>query len=123
MLDLFLAEPAAADPGTLRPGTLRRVLCSGEALRPETVGGFFRRYGAAGPELHNLYGPTEASIDVTHWRCRPEDARGAVPSAARSPTPACSSSTRPAGPCRSGSRANCACPESSWPPATSTVPS
>ncbi len=73
MLDLFLAEPASRDVPTLR-----RVVCSGEALRSETVGRFFERYGA-GPELHNLYGPTEASIDVTHWRCTPEDAHRPVP--------------------------------------------
>ncbi|MFC9589042.1 amino acid adenylation domain-containing protein [Streptomyces sp. NPDC056944] len=72
MLDLFLAEPAGGDLPTLR-----RVLCSGEALRPESVGRFFERH--TGPELHNLYGPTEASIDVTHWRCAPEDAHGPVP--------------------------------------------
>ncbi|MFD3542270.1 amino acid adenylation domain-containing protein [Streptomyces sp. NPDC058662] len=80
MLDLFLAEPAAAP----LPG-LRRVVCSGEALRPETVGRFFEVYGtnaaegAGAPGLYNLYGPTEASIDVTHWQCRPEDAAGPVP--------------------------------------------
>ncbi|MEV7214669.1 amino acid adenylation domain-containing protein [Kitasatospora cineracea] len=74
MLDLFLAEPTAADLPTLR-----RVACSGEALRPETIGRFFATYGPHGPELHNLYGPTEASVDVTHWRCRPEDAAGPVP--------------------------------------------
>ncbi|MEV6805178.1 D-alanine--poly(phosphoribitol) ligase subunit DltA [Streptomyces sp. NPDC051132] len=95
MLDLFLAEPAAAGLASLR-----RVVCSGEALRPETVGRFFEVYGTGGapgtasadatdgftpadrsetPGLYNLYGPTEASIDVTHWRCRPEDAAGPVP--------------------------------------------
>ncbi|KDN81167.1 hypothetical protein KCH_70790 [Kitasatospora cheerisanensis KCTC 2395] len=74
MLDLFLAEPTAAELPTLR-----RVLCSGEALRPETVGRWFEQHGADGPELHNLYGPTEASVDVTHWQCRPEDATGPVP--------------------------------------------
>ncbi|MEU5366932.1 amino acid adenylation domain-containing protein [Streptomyces sp. NPDC005925] len=96
MLDLFLAEPEAADLPSLR-----RVMCSGETLRPETVGRFFAVYGnpggpgAAGgpgglggpggstgpgsPELHNLYGPTEASIDVTHWRCTERDADGPVP--------------------------------------------
>ncbi|HET7505105.1 MAG TPA: amino acid adenylation domain-containing protein [Kofleriaceae bacterium] len=74
MLDLFLAEPSAA-----RPGRLRRVFCSGEALRPETVRAFFDRHGAAAVELHNLYGPTEASIDVTYWPCRPGDAAGAIP--------------------------------------------
>ncbi|MFI5778753.1 amino acid adenylation domain-containing protein [Nocardia sp. NPDC051570] len=73
MLDLFLAESAARELPTLR-----RVICSGEALRPETVRRFFEVYGD-GPELHNLYGPTEASIDVTHWRCGPRDAEGPVP--------------------------------------------
>ncbi|MFD8611781.1 amino acid adenylation domain-containing protein [Streptomyces sp. NPDC059631] len=50
---------------------LRRVLCSGEALTP----GLRRAFFAALPdvELHNLYGPTEAAVDVTHWRCRPDD--------------------------------------------------
>ncbi|QKW09297.1 amino acid adenylation domain-containing protein [Streptomyces sp. NA04227] len=76
MLDLFLAEPAAAE----LPG-LRRVVCSGEALRPETVARFLSRYGsgAHAPALFNLYGPTEASIDVTHWRCTGRDTGGPVP--------------------------------------------
>ena len=74
MLDAFLAETAGT-PLT----SLRRVFCSGEALTPATVAAFFDRFGTDGPELHNLYGPTEASIDVTHWRCRPEDARTGVP--------------------------------------------
>jgi amino acid adenylation domain-containing protein len=73
MLDHFLAEPEAG--GAPR---LRRVVCSGEALRPETVRAFFERFDR-GVELLNLYGPTEASVDVTWWRCRPEDARGPVP--------------------------------------------
>ncbi|MEU3255996.1 amino acid adenylation domain-containing protein [Streptomyces sp. NPDC006997] len=76
MLDLFLAEPgAAALPG------LRRVVCSGEALRPETVARFFAVYGppADAPGLYNLYGPTEASIDVTHLRCTERHAEGPVP--------------------------------------------
>ncbi|MFD0370484.1 amino acid adenylation domain-containing protein [Streptomyces sp. NPDC127114] len=73
MLDLFLADPTSRDLPALR-----RVLCSGEALRSETVGRFFELHGD-GPELHNLYGPTEASIDVTYWRCTPEDAHRPVP--------------------------------------------
>lgn len=75
MLDLFLEE--------IKPGeaaSLRRVICSGEALRPETVAAFFQAFATErGTELHNLYGPTEASIDVTHWRCNPADANAAVP--------------------------------------------
>ncbi|MER5769825.1 amino acid adenylation domain-containing protein [Streptomyces sp. NPDC001985] len=75
MLDLFLAEPAAA-----RLPSLRRVLCSGEALGPATVRQFFTVYGGPdGPGLHNLYGPTEASIDVTHWPCAPGNDAGPVP--------------------------------------------
>jgi natural product biosynthesis luciferase-like monooxygenase protein/amino acid adenylation domain-containing protein len=76
MLDLFLAEPDLE-----RRGRLRRVFCSGEALRSETVRAFFDRYGLAGHdvELHNLYGPTEASIDVTYWPCRPGDGASAIP--------------------------------------------
>lgn len=76
MLDLFLAESAAAELDVLR-----RVICSGEALRPQTIARFFQVFGqdGRGPELHNLYGPTEASIDVTSWRCSPADAAGPVP--------------------------------------------
>lgn len=74
MLDLFLSESSATGLGSLR-----RVMASGEALRSETVARFFARYGENGPELHNLYGPTEASVDVTYWRCRPQDASGPVP--------------------------------------------
>ncbi|WP_019071574.1 non-ribosomal peptide synthetase [Streptomyces hokutonensis] len=74
MLDLFLAEPSAAE----LPG-LRRVMCSGEALRPETVARFRSVYGPDAPALFNLYGPTEASIDVTHWRCTERDTTGPVP--------------------------------------------
>ncbi len=73
MLDLFLTEPQAA-----APSALRQVMCSGEALRPQTVGRFFERF-ARRVELHNLYGPTEASIDVTFHRCTPADAAGPVP--------------------------------------------
>ncbi|MEU4353676.1 amino acid adenylation domain-containing protein [Streptomyces virginiae] len=74
MLRAFLAEPeAAACTG------LTRVLCSGEALAPELVGGFHRLYGGA-VELHNLYGPTEAAVDVTARACLPDDAeRDSVP--------------------------------------------
>ncbi|GAA0477263.1 hypothetical protein GCM10010361_47170 [Streptomyces olivaceiscleroticus] len=76
MLDLFLTEPTSRDLPSLR-----RVVCSGEALRSETVGRFFAQYGAGeeAPGLHNLYGPTEASIDVTYWRCTPQDAERPVP--------------------------------------------
>ncbi|MEU9167206.1 amino acid adenylation domain-containing protein [Streptomyces sp. NPDC048420] len=58
MLQVFLAEPAAA-----RCTGLRQVMCSGEAL----PGAVAERFHRVLPEarLHNLYGPTEASIDVT----------------------------------------------------------
>ncbi|MFC7622940.1 amino acid adenylation domain-containing protein [Microlunatus sp. GCM10028923] len=48
--------------------SLRRVICSGEALRPDLARRFLELSDA---ELHNLYGPTEAAIDVTAWTCRP----------------------------------------------------
>ena len=62
MLQAFLEESGLEDCRWLR-----RVICSGEALRPETQERFFSRSNV---ELHNLYGPTEASIDVTFWQCR-----------------------------------------------------
>ncbi|MFJ4579131.1 amino acid adenylation domain-containing protein [Streptomyces echinatus] len=76
MLDLFLAEPDAA-----RLPSLRRVVCSGEALRPETVARFLAVHGTAAgaPGLYNLYGPTEAAIDVTHLRCTERHTIGPVP--------------------------------------------
>jgi amino acid adenylation domain-containing protein/non-ribosomal peptide synthase protein (TIGR01720 family) len=44
---------------------LRKVLCSGEALKPAHVAAFREKLPHV--ELHNLYGPTEAAIDVTYW--------------------------------------------------------
>ncbi len=72
MLQAFLE-----DRGVERCSTLRRVICSGEALGVNLQERFFERlYGV---ELHNLYGPTEAAIDVTSWRCEPNDGRSTVP--------------------------------------------
>ncbi|MEC4019670.1 non-ribosomal peptide synthetase [Streptomyces sp. H27-D2] len=73
MLSAFLQEPAARATAS----TLRRVVCSGEALPPETQAAFFDTLD--GVELHNLYGPTEASVDVTLWPCRPDPAATTVP--------------------------------------------
>ncbi|HTI09034.1 MAG TPA: amino acid adenylation domain-containing protein [Puia sp.] len=64
-LDAFLAD--------LYPGEcacIKKMICSGEELRPGHVGLFRDRLPHA--ELHNLYGPTEAAIDVTYWT-RPAD--------------------------------------------------
>ncbi|GAA3587050.1 enterobactin non-ribosomal peptide synthetase EntF [Amycolatopsis ultiminotia] len=71
MLQVFLAEPAAA-----RCTGLRRVLCSGEAL-PVDLARRFREI--LGVPLHNLYGPTEASVDVTSWPADPTDGDSSVP--------------------------------------------
>ncbi|THC44760.1 non-ribosomal peptide synthetase [Streptomyces sp. A1499] len=70
MLRLFLSEP----PG--RSASLRRVFCSGEELTRDLHDRFLALHTA---ELHNLYGPTEAAIDVTAWRCRPQDDPRPVP--------------------------------------------
>ncbi|QKW29935.1 amino acid adenylation domain-containing protein [Streptomyces seoulensis] len=72
MLQVFLAEPAAADCA----GPLRRVFCSGEALPRESAHVFARTL--PGVALHNLYGPTEAAVDVTYHACDP-DGSGPVP--------------------------------------------
>lgn len=75
MLDLFLEEPGLSDASPLR-----RVFCSGEALRAGTVKTFFDTFTPSTEiALHNLYGPTEASIDVTHWTCSAADTQGSVP--------------------------------------------
>nr|QEO74475.1 AMP-dependent synthetase and ligase [uncultured bacterium] len=71
MLRIFLEEPEVESCVSLR-----RVICSGEALPVEVHQRFFGRLSA---ELHNLYGPTEASVDVTFWKCRPDDELRSVP--------------------------------------------
>ncbi|OQR64292.1 non-ribosomal peptide synthetase [Streptomyces maremycinicus] len=72
MLQVFLAEPGAADCRAV----LRRVFASGEALPRETANAFGRVLPEAG--LHNLYGPTEAAVDVSYHACAPRGA-GPVP--------------------------------------------
>ncbi|MFF7454508.1 amino acid adenylation domain-containing protein [Kitasatospora sp. NPDC008115] len=62
MLTVFLAED-----GVERCTTLRRVVCSGEALPPDTAREFTTRL--PGCALANLYGPTEAAVDVSSWEC------------------------------------------------------
>ncbi|RBL90135.1 non-ribosomal peptide synthase/polyketide synthase [Chitinophaga flava] len=60
MLHIFLENVSQGEV----PG-LRRVLCSGEALKSQHVSSFREKIPHAG--LYNLYGPTEAAIDVTCW--------------------------------------------------------
>ena len=60
MLELFLFDLKESDCAGLK-----KVLCSGEALKPSHVKLFREKLPNA--ELHNLYGPTEAAIDVTCW--------------------------------------------------------
>ncbi|MEU8365332.1 amino acid adenylation domain-containing protein [Nonomuraea sp. NPDC048882] len=72
MLEVFLAEPAAADCDGLR-----WVVCSGEALPTHLTRRFFEVLGGVG--LENYYGPTEASVDVTAWRCSPGWEGSSVP--------------------------------------------
>lgn len=70
MLQLFLAEP-----GVEYCSTLKRVICSGEALRVELKNRFFRRMHC---DLHNLYGPGEV-VSAVHCKCSQEDECGTVP--------------------------------------------
>ncbi|GAA3937003.1 amino acid adenylation domain-containing protein [Chitinophaga oryziterrae] len=60
MLNVFLESISAGDCASLL-----RVLCSGEALKPQQVMDFREKLPVA--EIYNLYGPTEAAIDVTYW--------------------------------------------------------
>ncbi|MEL6864783.1 MAG: amino acid adenylation domain-containing protein [Bacteroidota bacterium] len=60
MLEAFLWEVKAEDCASLR-----RVICSGEALKPGHVKLFRQHFPHTA--LINLYGPTEASIEVSHW--------------------------------------------------------
>ncbi|HVT36812.1 MAG TPA: amino acid adenylation domain-containing protein, partial [Nevskiaceae bacterium] len=72
LLGVFLTQPEL--PAC---ATLRYVFCSGEALPYQTTSQFRERLPHV--QLHNLYGPTEASVDVSHWRCEPDEARRLVP--------------------------------------------
>jgi non-ribosomal peptide synthetase component F len=113
MLQAFIAA------GELEACTsLRRVICSGEALPLELQRQFLARAGAG---LHNLYGPTEAAIDVTFWDCREEGGRRSR-SAARSPTPRCTSWTATWSRCRWGCWASCTWAEWAWRAATWAAP-
>ena len=60
MLEAFLLDA----PAGLCPN-LKRVICSGEALKTNHVDLFREKLPHV--SLHNLYGPTEAAIDVTAW--------------------------------------------------------
>ncbi|MGV1006904.1 MAG: amino acid adenylation domain-containing protein, partial [Candidatus Nanopelagicales bacterium] len=66
MLEVFIQEPSAQ-----LCTSLRQIVTSGEALS----GNAQARTHAVLPAvtLWNLYGPTEAAIDVSYWRCRPQD--------------------------------------------------
>ncbi|TDX61141.1 amino acid adenylation domain-containing protein [Methylosinus sp. sav-2] len=71
---MLRAFSSVVDMATLR--SLRLVICSGEELPAAAA----RRFHAAtAAELHNLYGPTEASIDVSAYRCAPDDDSERVP--------------------------------------------
>ncbi|MEV7289962.1 amino acid adenylation domain-containing protein [Streptomyces sp. NPDC093252] len=72
MLDAFLLHSGAA-----HLPSLRHVVCSGEALSPETRARFHTAF--TGVALHNLYGPTEAAVDVTAWASDPDRDDGRVP--------------------------------------------
>ena len=71
MLQLFLTDREVS-----RCRSLRHVICSGEALSLTLQTRFFEQLSA---ELHNLYGPTEAAVDVSYWRCRPDQHQHTVP--------------------------------------------
>ena len=61
MLEIYLA-----DIETGNNSELKKVICSGEALKPVHVELFKEKF--KNTELYNLYGPTEAAIDVTYWQ-------------------------------------------------------
>jgi amino acid adenylation domain-containing protein len=59
-----------------RLASLKRVFCSGEALKPAHVERFNKTlYQQNGTRLINLYGPTEATVDVSYFDC-PTDTDG-----------------------------------------------
>lgn len=56
--------------------SLKRVICGGEKLAPETLKRFFADLDA---ELHHSYGPTETSIAATEWTCEADGRWGVIP--------------------------------------------
>ncbi|MBC7628775.1 non-ribosomal peptide synthetase, partial [Ferruginibacter sp.] len=60
VLAIFMQQP-----GIQNCTSLQKVLCSGEALKPNHVNLF--KHTMPLVKLYNLYGPTEAAIDVTCW--------------------------------------------------------
>jgi amino acid adenylation domain-containing protein len=60
MLEVFLQETAQDSFPQLK-----RVLCSGEALKPAQASLFYKKLNHV--TLYNLYGPTEAAVDVSCW--------------------------------------------------------
>jgi tyrocidine synthetase-3 len=59
-----------------RLANLKRVFCSGEALKPAHVERFNKTlFQQNGTRLINLYGPTEATVDVSYFDC-PTDTEG-----------------------------------------------
>jgi len=55
------------------PLALRYVIFGGEALRLESLRGWFERHGDATPLLVNMYGITETTVHVTHRPIQIED--------------------------------------------------
>ncbi len=72
-----MLQPFLETPDLATCTSLRRVICSGEALPPESAKRFAMLF--PGVPLYNLYGPTEAAVDVTSWDCRQEIDRATVP--------------------------------------------
>jgi amino acid adenylation domain-containing protein len=72
MLHAFLEEANLES----RCRSLKQVICSGEALSLELQRKLLSRLKC---ELYNLYGPTEAAIDVTYWKCQPDNQLNSVP--------------------------------------------
>lgn len=56
---------------------LKRVICSGEALKKKAELQFYSKFKEV--ELYNLYGPTEAAVDVTYWKCTGNNEESNVP--------------------------------------------
>ncbi|PWS43405.1 non-ribosomal peptide synthetase, partial [Streptomyces sp. ZEA17I] len=68
LTDVLLSRPEGAELA------LRTVVFGGEALEPERLGEWWRRYGDEGPELVNMYGITETTVHVTLHPLTPEAA-------------------------------------------------
>ncbi len=73
VFDLFLRYLENNGDERRKFESVRYVFLSGEALKANHIGRFYKMFDSGKVHLHNLYGPTECAVDVTYYDCMPTD--------------------------------------------------